>query len=43
MEIRNYGNRYWAVYDGESLVCVTVYKKGAQEVIRRLNERRREQ
>ena len=25
-------NRYFALYDQEELVCVTVYKKGAQEV-----------
>ena len=31
-----YGNRYFALYDGEDLVCVTVYKKGALEVKRRL-------
>ena len=30
------GDRYFAVYDGEELVCVTVYKKGALEVKRRL-------
>ncbi len=30
--------RFWAVYDpAGSLVCVTVYKKGAAEVIRRLS------
>jgi hypothetical protein len=34
--IEPYGNRYFAVYDGEDLVCVTVYKKGALEVKRRL-------
>ena len=34
--IRPYGNRYFALYDGEDLVCVTVYKKGAMEVKRRL-------
>lgn len=29
--------RYWAVLDAaEGLVCVTVYKRGALEVIRRL-------
>ena len=32
-----YGGRHWAVYDGDnSLVAVTVYKKGAVEVVRRL-------
>ena len=28
--------RYWAVYEGEDLVCVCVYPKGAREVARRL-------
>lgn len=36
MKLKKYG-RFWAVYDSEdSLICVTVYKKGALEVIRRL-------
>jgi len=34
--IQPYGTRYFALYDGEDLVCVTVYKKGAMEVKRRL-------
>ena len=34
--IQSYGTRYYALYDGEDLVCVTVYKKGALEVKRRL-------
>ena len=34
--IQPYGNRYYALYEGEDLVCVTVYKKGALEVKRRL-------
>ncbi len=34
--IQHYGDRYFALYDGEDLVCVTVYKKGAMEVKRRL-------
>ena len=34
--IEPYGDRYYALYDGEDLVCVTVYKKGALEVKRRL-------
>jgi len=30
-------NRFWAVRDSSgSLVCVTVYKRGAKEVVRRL-------
>ena len=34
-----WGTRFWAVYapDG-SLVCVTLYRKGAVEVVRRLSE-----
>jgi len=36
MRIERYG-RYWAVYDSaNALVCVTVYRKGALEVVRRL-------
>jgi hypothetical protein len=36
LSIRKYG-QYWAVYDAdETLVVVAVYKKGAQEVVRRL-------
>ena len=34
--IQPYGTRYYALYDGEDLICVTVYKKGALEVKRRL-------
>ncbi len=34
--IQHYGDRYFALYEGEELVCVTVYKKGAMEVKRRL-------
>lgn len=37
MRISRYKRRYWAVYDGEGvLVCVCLFKKGAREVIRRL-------
>jgi hypothetical protein len=36
MSIRKYG-RYWKVVDADgALVCITVYKRGAMEVIRRL-------
>jgi hypothetical protein len=36
MAIRKYG-RYWAVIDAEgTLVCLCVYRKGAEEVVRRL-------
>ena len=35
--VEKYGVRYWAVRDpGGELVCLTVYKKGAEEVRRRL-------
>jgi hypothetical protein len=39
MSIRKYDGRYWALYDdaGE-LVCVCLYKKGAIEVLRRLQQ-----
>jgi hypothetical protein len=37
LRIARYGKgRYWALYDGQELVAVTVYKRGAQEVVRRL-------
>jgi len=36
MTIKRYG-RYWAVYASDSaLICVCVYRKGAQEVVRGL-------
>ena len=35
--IRKYRWRFWAVYCNGELVCVTVYRKGAEEVARRLN------
>jgi len=39
MSIRKYGGRYWAVYDSAgALVCVCLYKKGAAEVLRRLQQ-----
>lgn len=28
--------RYWAVLEGDTLICLTVYLKGAREVVRRL-------
>ncbi|MCX7914092.1 MAG: hypothetical protein N2511_05860 [Thermodesulfovibrionales bacterium] len=38
MRIEKYGNRNWAVYDHcGSIVCITVYKKGALEVVTRLS------
>jgi hypothetical protein len=30
--------RYWAVYESEELLCVTVYKKGARAVIDRIRD-----
>ncbi len=37
LRIERYRNtRHWAVYEGETLVVVTVYKRGAREVQRRL-------
>ena len=36
MHLTRYG-RFWAVYDqADVLVCVCVYRKGALEVVRRL-------
>lgn len=29
--------RFWAVYDGDKLLCVTVYLKGAMAVVERIN------
>lgn len=35
--IEKYGSRFWAVYDEQNLlIVVTLYKKGAAEVVRRL-------
>ena len=36
--VARYGkSRYWAVVDAAgALVCVTVYRRGAEEVVRRL-------
>ncbi len=43
MTIKRYG-RYWAVYDERGmLVCVCLYKKGATEVVKRLQAREKEQ
>ncbi len=36
--ITRYGNRFWALYDGEDLICVTVYRRGAREVKRLIEE-----
>jgi len=40
--VEKYGYRNFAVYEGEELVAVTVYRRGAQEVVRRLNDQARE-
>ena len=38
MSIERYKSRYWALFDHDgTLICVTVYKKGAEEVRRRLS------
>jgi hypothetical protein len=41
MRIERYGTtRYWAVIDADgSLICLCVYRKGAEEVVRRLTGR----
>jgi hypothetical protein len=36
IEVKRYGTRNWAVYEGGELLAVTVYKKGAMAVARRL-------
>ena len=40
MRIARYGKtRYWAVIDADgTLVCLCVYRKGAEEVVRRLQQ-----
>src|SRR5207245_3012670 len=41
LHITKYRNtRYWAVWEGHQLLCVTVYKKGAFAVLRRLQHLR---
>lgn len=37
--IEPWGEKYYALYDGNDLVCVTVYKKGAVEAMRRIWEK----
>ncbi len=40
--IEHYPNsRFWGVYDGERLIAVTVYKRGAREVAGRLEMQER--
>lgn len=36
--IEPWGEKYFALYKGDCLICVTVYKKGALEVMKRLEE-----
>ena len=36
-EIVNW-DRYFALYENEKLLCITVYKRGAKEVKRRIEE-----
>lgn len=36
MRIERYGRRNWAVWEAGVLVCVCLYRKGAEEVVRRL-------
>ena len=36
--VRHYGNKFFGIYDNDILICVTVYKKGAEEVKRRLEQ-----
>ena len=41
LRIERYGKtRFWALYEGNELVVVTVYKRGAAEVQRRLAAQR---
>lgn len=39
IRIERYGRRFWAVYEKGRLLCVTVYKKGANAVKARLEQR----
>lgn len=43
--VEKWGRRYWALFDGDGLICLAVYKRGALEVKRRLEqmEQRRSQ
>ena len=36
---RYHKTRFWALWDGSELVAVVVYKKGAAELLRRLDAR----
>ena len=37
ISVERYGKRFWAVYEAGDLLCVTVYKRGAQAVKARLD------
>ena len=36
--IEPWDSRFYALFDGDELICVTVYKKGAIEVMKRLSK-----
>lgn len=42
LRLARYSRRFWAVYEDDGLLCVTVYKKGARAVIERIGRRETE-
>ena len=38
LSIEKWDSRFWAVYEGEELVAVTVYRKGAARIKERIEE-----
>jgi hypothetical protein len=36
LRLERYGRRFWAVYENDGLLCVTVYRKGARAVVERI-------
>jgi hypothetical protein len=40
-QIEPWDSRYYALFDEDELVCVTAYKKGAIEVMKRLSKVKR--
>ena len=43
LRVARYGKtRFWALWDGNDLVAVVVYKKGATELLRRLAAQHRQ-
>ena len=36
--IKPWDSRYYALFEGDEMVCVTAYKKGAMEVMKRLTK-----